>query len=110
MGSLAGLGLDRRNFLGLAGMGWLSTLLSCRVPGFGRGKKRPNVLFLVVDDLRPQLGCYGHKETLSPNLDRLAARGTLFERAYCQVPSADLRGSQCLRGFGFPRLSGTARA
>ena len=86
MGSLAGLGLDRRNFLGLAGMGWLSTLLSCRVPGFGRGKKRPNVLFLVVDDLRPQLGCYGHKETLSPNLDRLAARGTLFERAYCQVP------------------------
>ncbi len=44
------------------------------------------MLFLVVDDLRTQLGCYGHKETLSPNLDRLAGRGALFERAYCQVP------------------------
>jgi arylsulfatase A-like enzyme len=47
---------------------------------------RPNILFIAVDDLRPQLGCYDHPETLSPNIDRLAARGTLFERAYCNVP------------------------
>ena len=48
--------------------------------------ERPNILFIAVDDLRPQLGCYDHPETLSPNIDRLAARGTLFERAYCNVP------------------------
>jgi len=43
-----------------------------------------NVLFIAVDDLRPELGCYGHKQILSPNIDRLAREGLLFERTYCQ--------------------------
>ena len=45
-----------------------------------------NVLFIVVDDLRPLLGCYGHSEMHTPNIDRFAERGTLFRRAYCQYP------------------------
>ena len=43
-----------------------------------------NVLFIAVDDLRPQMGVYG-QTTLTPNLDALAARGVAFSRAYCQV-------------------------
>jgi len=45
---------------------------------------KTNVLFIGVDDLRPQLGCYGQKHIISPNIDRLAAEGLLFERTYCQ--------------------------
>ena len=45
---------------------------------------RPNVLFIAVDDLRPELGCYGSPIAVTPNLDKLADDGLLFNRAYCQ--------------------------
>jgi arylsulfatase A-like enzyme len=46
----------------------------------------PNILFIAVDDLRPELNCYGQHHIHSPNIDRLANAGTLFKRNYCQVP------------------------
>lgn len=46
----------------------------------------PNVLFIMVDDLRPELGCYGQGNIKSPNIDALATGGTIFTNAYCNVP------------------------
>lgn len=46
--------------------------------------RKKNVLFLVFDDMRPALGCFGHPLVKSPNIDRLAKTGMVFERTYCQ--------------------------
>lgn len=47
-------------------------------------QKKPNIIFIGIDDLRPELGCYGSKVAITPNLDKLAAQGLRFENAYCQ--------------------------
>ncbi|MDO7135994.1 sulfatase [Algibacter lectus] len=49
-------------------------------------KKKPNILFLAIDDLRPEIGAYGSKIAITPNLDKLAGNGLLFNNAYCQEP------------------------
>ena len=60
---------------------WISGWLGIAAVG---AAERPNVLFIAVDDLRTELGCYGAGHIHSPHLDRLAKDGTVFLRAYCQ--------------------------
>lgn len=60
---------------------------------------KPNVLFIAVDDLRPQLGCYGAEGMHSPNIDRLAAKGVVFERSYCMVPTCGASRSSLMTGI-----------
>jgi choline-sulfatase len=66
------------------------SLLAGLFSNVGRGDEarnvKPNVVFLICDDLNCDLGCYGHPMVKSPNIDRLAERGVLFQNAYCQYP------------------------
>jgi len=69
-------------------MVWLLLLMvSCTAKQeTGKVMEQPNILFIAVDDLRPELGCYGRELISSPNIDRLAAEGTRFDRSYCNIP------------------------
>lgn len=60
---------------------------------------KPNVLFIAVDDLRPELACYGKRHIHSPNIDGLANSGVLFERAYCMVPTCGASRASLLTGI-----------
>lgn len=60
---------------------------------------KPNVLFIVVDDLRPEMGCYGQPAVQSPHMDRLAAEGLLFQWAYCQFALCMPSRSSVLSGY-----------
>ena len=59
----------------------------------------PNILFIAVDDLRPELGCYGKGHIHSPNIGRLAQTGTVFQRAYCMVPTCGASRAALMTGL-----------
>ena len=63
---------------------FISIYLCCSVTFFSALSAKPNVLFISIDDLRPELGCYGSSIARSPHLDALAKEGMRFDRAYCQ--------------------------
>ena len=72
------------------------TNISCSVK---KKSSKPNVLFIAVDDLRPEIGAYGAKHVKSPNIDRLSTEGLTFTRAYCNVPVCGASRASLLTGI-----------
>ena len=59
---------------------------------------KPNILFIAVDDLRPEIGFYGAKQIHSPSIERLASEGLTFNRAYCNIPVCGASRASILSG------------
>jgi arylsulfatase A-like enzyme len=73
-------------------------LLVLVVSACHKHQKQPNILFICVDDLRPELGCYGADHIHSPHLDELAKSGTAFRQHYVQVPTCGASRYSMLTG------------
>ena len=83
----------------------LATFLATWNASSAQDTNRLNVLFIAIDDLRTELGCYGVKHARSPNLDRLAAQGVLFTNHFTAVPTCGASRYAMLTGRS-PRRSG----
>jgi iduronate 2-sulfatase len=88
----------------------LLLLLTLGVPGAvvlnAAGTKKPNVLFIISDDLTATaLSCYGNQVSRTPNIDRLASRGTRFTRAYCQATFCGPSRASFMSGY-YPHATG----
>lgn len=86
--------MRRREFLGSVGLAALGTAVPAST-----AFSRPNVLFILAEDLGPQLGCYGEPLARTPNLDRLAAQGTRFDNAFVTAPVCSPSRSSLMTGM-----------
>jgi arylsulfatase A-like enzyme len=79
---------------------WLCLLIACGSPAFPptAGQPKYNVLFIMSDDMRPELGAYGNKLIKTPNLDKLASWGVRFDQAYVQYPLCNPSRASLLNG------------
>ncbi len=82
----------------------LLILAQLRNPSNGQSE-RPNILFICVDDLRPELGCYGADYIHSPNIDKLASGGVVFTNHFANVPTCGASRFSMLTGM-LPRVKG----
>ena len=66
---------------------------------FSTAADKPNILFIAVDDLRPEIASYGSEQMVTPHFDRLAKRGVRFDRAFCMVPTCGASRASLMTGI-----------
>lgn len=91
--------MDRRKFLATAAAGLGAATLPLPLRAQSADAARPNVLLLMADDLNMSLGCYGHPDAITPNLDRFAAGALRFNCAYAQNPKCAPSRTSMLLGL-----------
>jgi len=99
----------------LRGMNYVSLLVVVMVVWVLKGcseqpptvsnENRPNIVFIVIDDLNDWVGTFGDPQAITPNIDRLAESGVLFERAYCAAPMCNASRASVMSGM-YPYTTG----
>jgi hypothetical protein len=107
--SLTFLFAESDGFVFLGSMFRASTLIYLSlffcICSFSLSASKPNILFIVSDDLTACLGSYGNEICQTPNLDRLASEGVQFDRAYCQYPVCGASRASFMSGL-YPKRNG----
>ncbi len=98
--------ITRRNFIKKAGAGSALLVLPCFFDSCRTEPERPNILWITSEDNSPFLGCYGDRQATTPNLDRLAAEGILYENAFATAPVCAPARNSIITGM-YPNSLGT---
>lgn len=86
----------RRQFLKTAGVGLLASTVA--PAAFAKKAERPNIIWLMAEDICPDLSCYGTKAVETPNLDKMATEGVRFTQAFCTAPVCSASRSAMMLG------------
>jgi len=89
----------RRNFVKFSVGSILTANTAVAMDAKKSAEKKKNVLFVIVEDLKNIMGCYGNPLLQTPNIDRLAQMGLKFDRAYCQYPVCNPSRSSFMTGL-----------
>ena len=101
-------GMKRRVFLKLAGLGAAALAMPERLWAGSAGAQKPNIIFILADDLGyGDLGCYGQKKILTPNIDRMAVEGMRFTQGYAACPVCSPTRASIMTGKYPARLNTT---
>ncbi len=84
---------------------FIGALLACSQSTVPPDNNQPNILFIAIDDLRPELGCYGNSLIKTPNIDRLAETGAVFTNHFVSVPTCGASRFSLLTGM-LPKTTG----
>jgi len=90
--------MDRRDFLKAAGMGALAISVK-QLPAAEKKDARPNILWIMAEDICPDLSCYGARGVKTPHLDKFASQGIRFNNAFATAPVCSASRSAMMTGF-----------
>jgi len=79
--------MNRREFMKAGGWALAAWSMPLLAEEAGRGSSRPNIVWIMAEDISTELACYGHPAARTPNLDRLARQGIRYTHAFCTAPS-----------------------
>ena len=94
--------MNRRDFLKTVGLGAAAMAMQRTLLAAQKNNDRPNILWILSEDISPDLSCYGTEAVQTPNLDKLARQGIRFANAFTTSPVCSASRSAMITGMNTP--------